>query len=84
MVNDFKDFVQQISVTVVIQRFMNVAGSGSAGSRINRYWYYLCKQNRIGCNCNIFIDNEDGSNDVFIVKNGLVLLQAFTRSDVRK
>ena len=48
-----KDFAHLISVTVVIQQSMCCYRVQVVPSRINRYWYYSCKQIKSGVTVDI-------------------------------
>ena len=44
----------------------------------------MANKSTSGITASIFIDNEDGSNDVFIVKDATIPCKFFVRSNPRK
>ena len=85
MANDFKRFAKPSvgtstgaspdAVYTVRQVWINSV-------RINRYRNYFTNKTSTGVTASVFLDNEDGSNDVFIVKDSPISF--FIRDNVRK
>ena len=67
-----KDFAHQISVTVVIQRFTLCLLVQEVLLQNQSLGITCANKSTSGVTVDIFIDNEDGSNDVFIVKNATI------------
>ena len=84
MANDFKRFcTPDISNSSNSTIYAVPAGSGSAALESIVINITCANKTTSNVTVDIFIDNEDGSNDVFIVKNASIPAERFTRSDVR-
>ena len=73
MANDFKRFcTPNISNSSNSTIYAVPAGSGSAALESIVIGITCASKSTSGVTVSIFIDNEDGSNDVFIVKNATI------------
>ena len=73
MANDFKRFcTPDISNSSNTTIYAVPAGSGSAALESIVIGITCANKSTSGVTVSIFIDNEDGSNDVFIVKNATI------------
>ena len=73
MANDFKRFcTPNISNSSNSTIYAVPAGSGSAALESIVIGITCANKSTSGVTVSIFIDNEDGSNDVFIVKNATI------------
>ena len=73
MANDFKRFcTPDISNSSNTTIYAVPAGSGSAALESIVIGITCANKTTSGVTVSIFIDNEDGSNDVFIVKNATI------------
>ena len=73
MANDFKRFcTPDISNSSNTTIYAVPAGSGSAALESIVIGITSANKSTSGVTVSIFIDNEDGSNDVFIVKNATI------------
>ena len=72
MANDFKRFCVPNVGTSNTTLYTVPAGSGSAALETIGIGITLAKKSTSGITASIFIDNEDGSNDVFIVKDASI------------
>ena len=73
MANDFKRFcTPNISNSSNTTIYAVPAGSGSAALESIVIGITCANKTTSGVTVSIFIDNEDGSNDVFIVKNATI------------
>ena len=72
MANDFKRFCVPNVGTSNTTLYTVPAGSGSAALETIVIGITMANKSTSGITASIFIDNEDGSNDVFIVKDATV------------
>ena len=73
MANDFKRFcVPNVSNSSNSTIYAVPAGAGSTALESIVIGITMCNKSSAGITASIFIDNEDGSNDVFIVKDASI------------
>ena len=76
MANDFKRFAKPsvgTSTGASADAVYTVpAGAGSSALESIIIWITLANKTSTGVTASVFLDNEDGSNDVFIVKDATV------------
>ena len=72
MANDFKRICTPSVGTSLAAIYTVPAGAGSAALETIVIGITLANKSSSGINASIFIDNEDGSNDVFIVKDASI------------
>ena len=72
MANDFKRFCVPNVGTSNTDLYTVPAGSGSSALETIVIGITMANKSTSGITASIFIDNEDGSNDVFIVKDATI------------